>query len=78
MASNIKRRRARRRLAAIAFLSTISLEGTHRNFQQGPIAKGDTLTREPKTKSKQSHRLARDGASNTNISSADEQSDSGK
>lgn len=78
MASDLRRRRARRRLAAIAFLSTISLEGTHRNFQQGPIIKCDTLTGESRTKSKHSHRLALDGASDTNINSAGEQSDSGK
>lgn len=39
MASDIRRRRARRRLAAIAFLSNISLDGAKREVNLGPIIK---------------------------------------
>lgn len=39
MALVLRRRRARRRLAAIAFLSDISLEGSNRNSNLRPIIK---------------------------------------
>lgn len=38
---NLRRRRARRRLAAIAFLSNIPLNGANREINLGPLIKCD-------------------------------------
>lgn len=46
MALDLRRRRARRRLAAIAFLSEITLEGSNHRLKSKPLTKCEAI---PKT-----------------------------
>lgn len=48
MASQLRRRRARQKLASVAFLSSISLDGENRDLNRGSIVKCDHIQSEAK------------------------------
>lgn len=56
MASTLRRRRARRTLAAVAFLSNISLEGTKQGIKHSPLIKPGQPPKDNKTYSRHQRR----------------------
>lgn len=77
MALNVRKRKARRRLAAIAFLSNISLNGLNRDVSLGPIIKCES--NDGRRRILYKRRLVHDGDSNENNKGLSEEvSDSGK
>lgn len=78
MALNLRKRRARRRLAAIAFLSDIALDGANQDVSLGPIIKCESaqVSTDGRRRTLLSRRLRQDG--NFLGGSEEENSDIGK
>lgn len=80
MAQNLRRRRARRRLAALAFLSDISLQGTGQKPGRDAITKREVKQRISESRAQKIHTLHKRNKSDLNDHKLDkgEKSDIGK